>query len=168
MKCEEFLLTMETGDSAQVLEAQRHAANCPSCALTFDGWLELKQALAAHEPLSDAARGAWESASRAAIPVSREQPKWSRALAASVATSAACTVVLFLVVSDRVAEKSRPIALSHASLTTVVEHDPAAELAQLAAAVDELDDKLVALTEYAERLDIEREITLTLNQYDRW
>jgi hypothetical protein len=168
MKCEEFLLTMETGDSAHVLEAQRHAANCPSCALAYDGWLEIKQVLAAHQPLSDAARAVWECASKAAIPVSRERPKWTRAVAASIATCAACAVVLFLAVSGRIAEKSRPIADSHASLTTVVEHDPAAELAQLAAAVDELDDKLVALTEYAERLDIEREITLTLNEYDRW
>ena len=168
MKCEEFLLTMETGDSAQVLEARRHAANCPDCAIAYDAWLALKETLVMYEPLSDAARTVWEAASRTAIPVSLKRPKWTRALAACVATSAACALVLFLVLSDRDAERNRPIAKSHASSAKVCEHDPAVELAQLAAAVEALDDNLIALAEYAERLDIEREITLTLNQFNRW
>jgi hypothetical protein len=165
MNCEDFLPALETGDAAQQREARQHAAVCPRCAAAQASLVRLKSVLAAHEPLPAAARAVWEQAARAPAPEPLRRPNWLPRLAGLLTASAACAVVFILVI-PRDAGRGRIAGISGS--TTVIEHDSTAELAHLKAAVDSLDGNLVALAEHAERLETEREIALTLNQYTRW
>src|SRR5258708_26791213 len=168
MNCDPFLLAMESDDPGQMHEARRHAASCPKCAAAHAALLEVKAALAVHEPLSAVARAVWENASRIPSTESTRRPKWAPALAGVLTSAAACAVVMLFALSRRAVETVRPIVGRSVNATTTIEVDPTIELVQLEAAVGTLDGNLVALADYAERLEIEREIALMLKQYKRW
>jgi len=167
MNCDDFLPALETGDPEQQQEARRHAASCSHCEAAYVTLQKIKATLALYEPLSDSARAVWANASRAPVTQLTPRVKWAPALAGML-TSAACAVVFILVISRRDVKPVPQIVGQSAGPTIVIEHDPTAELAQLAEAVEALDGKLVALAERAERLDIKREIALTLSRYDHW
>lgn len=165
MNCEDFLPAIESEEPSPVHEARRHAASCPRCAAAYAALLKVKATLAHHEPLPASARAVWEKASWNPLSESTRRPRWVPALAGLLTSAAACVLVLVLVISKRDVAPGTLTGASPASTTTILEHDSTAELAQLALAVEALDGSLVALAEQVERLEVEREITLTLNQY---
>ena len=167
MTCEEFLPALETGDALEQQAAREHAAGCPRCAAAAAALAAFKATLARHEPLSESARQVWENASQTATPESTRR-RWAPAMAGFLAAAAACLMVSILVTSRHDNNRGNQITDRSGTSAAVIEHDPAVEFAELVNALDMLDGNLVALAERAERLEIEREITLTLNQYNRW
>jgi len=168
MNCDEFLPAMELDDPVRLRAAHHHATSCPRCAAVYAALVTVKEEFAIHEPLSDAARAVWENASRIPVSDPARLPRWVPAMAGILTTAAACVVVVLLVHTRREAEVRLRIAEPTAFATTIIDHDPAVELAQLAVAVETLSGSLVTLAEHVDRLEMKREITLILNQYDRW
>jgi hypothetical protein len=168
MNCDDFPFALESGDPALALEAQRHAAVCPNCAATYAVLLEVKAALAAHEPVSAQARSTWESAARHSSTEPVRRPSWLSPVTRWFASAAACFVVLILVIS-RQGKEAAPVAIDLRPGPTVIRDlDSQAEFVELASALDTLDNQLVALLERADRLEVGREIASTLNQFNRW
>jgi len=168
MKCDECLPAMELDGPARAQEALRHAASCPRCAADYAALVTVKEELAVHEPLSAAARAVWENASRIPVSEPARLPRWVPAMAGILTMAAACVAVVLLVHMRREVEVRLRIAEPPAAATAIIDHDPAVELDQLAVAVETLSGSLIALAEQADRLEMKREITLILNQYDRW
>lgn len=174
MNCDDFLSAVETGDDIERNATLQHAAICPSCAADLAVLQEIKTTLAAHEPLPSSARAVWENASRAPQSISRQQPQWA-AFSVVAATIAVCLVFVMFTQTPNSPEiavskigEGNTVATNTSAEPTVIIPDISAELTELSHAAESLDSLLDAMDDQVDRMEIQREIQVTLSRFDRW
>jgi len=173
MKCDEFLPALETGGGRRRREARQHADHCPRCALVYVKWEATKRSLARPAPLSPHARDLWQRALRDGV----THPGRRIRLAPLVASLAAAACLLLVFVGPGLWRRGDQFGnlvpggfkeVTSLSPTIVVRLDPRDELVELEDAVAELEAELESVRLIADRSVAQREILVTLNQYDRW
>jgi hypothetical protein len=170
MKCEEFLIAMESGGWLRRRMAAHHAASCPDCAAAHRVWLEMKRQMGEPEPLLDRERRLWERAAGEARVSARARDIWPWAIAG---VAAMCLVLITLKLTvwdvkkppgDREIVKVDPAP----SPPDVVVVDAREELDRLGASTKELEAELGELRKQAQRMDAQRQVAMVIEKFDRW
>ncbi len=174
MNCDDFLSAIEDGDGDQRNAAVEHAGSCPTCAGKLIVLQEIKAALAVHEPLPKSARLVWENASRISRPMRWQCTGWA-VPSAVAATIAVCFV--FVAMPQRINPppivvpedgENIEVVTSSSAETTVLVPDVVAQLTELSSAAETLDEMLSTMSEQVDRMEVEREVQVTLSRFGRW
>ena len=188
MKCDDFLPAMETGGLMRRWAARRHARQCPQCAAAWQILGNVKDELAA--PAADLPphlRRRWVAVARElASPVSGAPTPWAGNLRLFKPAAALVAVLLLALIPALIYRSFRrgqaPQAVgptTHSSVVvgqdqrsigpiTVTQVDRAAELARMDTEIVQLQTRIRAVIESAERLEARQRITLVLAQNTNW
>jgi hypothetical protein len=190
MKCQDFLPALETGGRWRRRAARRHAARCPRCAAVAERFAAVKAQWADAPPLAAQDRLAWERAAdrlriagetRRRTNVVPARRRFPFAIVAGLAAAACAAVVVIVIVRHKhvdVAGGQKPAPTTNqvtpspvASRTSPVRVevvDPAAELARLSVAVDQLDARMKDLDRQAARAEARRQVASAIDHFGRW
>jgi hypothetical protein len=165
MKCDEFLIAMETGGFYRRMRARRHAASCPACGRILESFSVAKEGLVTHDPLSAHLRKLWERAA-----VETASPRWAIPWWAKLAGGLVATAVVVLVIKVGVIKKpatsSVPQMAAEGQLTIVVLDSPE-ELDRMTRAVDQLAGELKDIAALADRVDAKHQVAMTLDTFNK-
>jgi hypothetical protein len=172
MKCDEFLVAMETGGFLARLRARHHAAGCPRCAAEYAAFSAAMREWAVAEPLSAEARTLWL---QAAVELeTRPVRQRARKLATAVAIAAATLIAIGTVWMFRHNSGSPAVSPQqgvarrdsrHLSPITVERIRADGGQAILSSEVEQLDAELKVLRRKVEKRQIENQIAAALVRF---
>jgi hypothetical protein len=173
MKCEQFFPWLESESYVRAALARQHARRCESCRAAASMLDEVKQGLAASEPLPERLKHAFLTVGETMPVVLPEQAEdhrsrarlWLAALAAAVLIAISPWLISLSRHAD-VAEQARDHYSAQSDITMLTV-DSAQELAQLEVNLAALNAQLIAATVDAQRLSAEEELARMLVDYHR-
>jgi hypothetical protein len=173
MRCDEFLLAIETGGFLTRIRARRHAAGCRRCAAEYAVFSAAMREWAAVEPLSAEAKKRW-----LAVAVEPERPPLRRDARKTLmagAVAGACLIVICAIWAFRRVDESpaRSAAQNdarretrHLSPITIERIGPAKGQAILSSEIGRLDDELKELRRKIEEKRVQNQIVAALARFD--